>query len=83
MTTMAPDTEEVETVVLRGGTSVRLAALRVLWDLEAPGFSLAVTEGWLRVSPTARITPSDDAAIRRHRDELLTLVHYCHSDAVQ
>jgi hypothetical protein len=75
-------TEAVETVVLSGGLSVRLAALRVLWDLEERGFTVSPRDGGgLRVAPKSRITPDDDAAIRRHRDELLALVSHC--DEVQ
>jgi hypothetical protein len=78
MPTTAPATD---TVVLRGGLSVPLAALQLLWDLELRGFCLSDEEGSLVVSPRSRLTAADDAAIRRRRDELLALVQYC--DRVQ
>lgn len=72
---------ELDVVTLRVGLTVPLTTLRVLWDLEERGFSVVVVDGSLRMSPRSRITAADDAAIRRHRDELLALVHYC--EAVQ
>lgn len=77
----APSTEVVETVVLNGGLIVPLSAMRVLWDLEARGFTVAVCSAGLVVKPTERITPADDAAIRRYRDELVALVQAC--EAIQ
>lgn len=68
-------------ITLRGGLSVPLPALRLLWDLEARGFSFVAEAGHLVVSPRSRLTPHEDAAIRQHRDELLALVAYC--EAVQ
>ena len=68
-------------IVLRGGLSVPLAALRLLWDLEARGFSIVVDDDGLIVRPRAQITPADDQAIRQHRDELISLVQYC--EAIQ
>jgi hypothetical protein len=64
-------------VVLRGGVSVPLSALRLLWDLEARGFSLTQDGEALMVAPRSRLNTEDDAAIRQHRDELLALVRYC------
>ena len=64
-------------VVLRGGLSVPLAALRLLWDLEARGFSLTDDGEALRVAPRSRLNQDDDHALRQHRDELLALVRYC------
>jgi len=67
-----------ETVILRGGLSVPLPALRLLWDLEARGFHVRQGEdGALLVSPRSRLTPDDDQAIRTYRDELKALVAYC------
>ena len=68
---------DVETVVLRGGLAVPLAALQLLWRLEEKGCSLAAVGGGLDVWPRERITAEDDRAIRRHRDELLALVQHC------
>jgi hypothetical protein len=63
-------------IVLRGGLTVPLGALQVLWDLEARGFDISEDAGMLVVAPKSRITADDDQAIREHRDELLTLVKY-------
>jgi hypothetical protein len=63
-------------VPLRGGDVVTLAALRLLWQLEADAFCLALAGDRLRVSPKSRITPDLAAAIRQHRDELIALVRY-------
>jgi hypothetical protein len=69
-------TEPLRTVVLRGGLTASLPALRLLWDLEARGFRRE-QDGKLSIGPRACITPDDDEAIRAHRDELLTLIRYC------
>ena len=66
-----------ETVVLKGGVSVSLDALKVLWNLEDRQFLLSVDGDSLLVQPQASITVADDAAIRQHRNELIALVRYC------
>ena len=66
-----------EVVTLNGGLAVPLAALQLLWSLEDRGFTVRRVATGLLVNPTERITPADEAAIRRYRDELLALVHYC------
>lgn len=72
---------EPRTIVLRD-RSVTLAALRLLWDLEARGLRIvAEGENGLFVTPRSSITAADDAAIREHKDELLALVKYC--EAIQ
>jgi hypothetical protein len=76
MPTTLPATK-AETVVIRGGLSVPLAALRVLWDLEARGFTLTAADDGLIIAPRSRLTADDDRAIRRHRDELIALLRYC------
>lgn len=68
-------------VVLRGGLVASVAALQILWDLEARGFALALVGDGLRVLPVAALTPRDAAAIRGRRDELVALVRYC--DGIQ
>jgi hypothetical protein len=70
---------DVETVMLRGGLSVPLVALRLLWDLEERGFSMIADDAGLVVSPRSRLTAIDDRAIRQHRDDLRALVQYCES----
>lgn len=69
---------DVEVVTLTGGITASLNALRLLWALEDRGFSLQPEGTKLRVRPVEPLTPDDVAAIKRHRDELLALIHYCH-----
>lgn len=73
--------EAVEVVTLRGGVTVPLAALQLLWGLEARAFEItALADGCLHVRPKARLTTEDRDAIRRHRTDLVTLVRYCDGD---
>ena len=74
---MTPSDGLTATVVLTGGPPVSLAALHLLWDLEARGFALEVREDRLYVLPREQVTPGDEVAIRVHRDELVALVRYC------
>jgi hypothetical protein len=67
---------EPQYVILRGGVSASLDALRVGWSLEARGFTLRPVGDKLQVQPHDRLQPEDVAAIRRHRDELLALARY-------
>ena len=71
-------TTEMQPVLLRGGLSVPLSALRVLWALEDRGFHVRLDsdDGGLVVSPRSRLSDDDDRAIRSHRDELIQLVRY-------
>ncbi len=78
---MATTEAATETVVLRGGLSVSLAALQVLWELESRGFEISDEHDMLVVGPKSLITTEDDQSIRAHRDELLMLVKY--GEAVQ
>jgi hypothetical protein len=67
-----------ETVLLRGGLSVPLPALRLLWDLEQRGFHVRQAEdGALLVSPRSKLTPGDDQAIRIYKDGIKALVAAC------
>ena len=80
MTTTSP-TVAPELVTLRGGFSVSLAALQILWSLEDRQFEVWVVTGQgLTIRPRSRLTHEDDAAIRQHRDELIQLVRYCTED---
>lgn len=74
-----PPSTDVQ-VHLRGGVVVPADALRVLWRLEDDGFVVKVLDGRLHVSPRARLTPTLDAEIRWHRDELVRLVGYVADD---
>ena len=51
-------------------------ALKVGWNLEGRGFLLEPAGDKLRVRPHTELTPEDVAAIKAHRDELLTLAAY-------
>lgn len=64
-------------VSLRGGLTVPLAALRLLWTLEEKGVVLRVQGGRLVASLPGGITPDDAAVIRAHRNVLLALVASC------
>jgi len=65
-----------ETVVLKGGVVVSVAALRLGWSLEDRGFSMRPIADKLEVQPHERLTREDVKLIRAHRDELLQLVNY-------
>ena len=51
-----------------------LPALRVLWDLEARGFSVWQDGDRLMVKPDNRLTPVDCAQVTRWKWHLLALV---------
>lgn len=71
-----------ELITLTDGFVVSLDALRLAWDLEGRGFHVRLAEdGGLIVSPRSRIEADDDAAIRRHKTELIALAK--HVEAVQ
>ena len=57
-------------------------AVAVLCGLEEAGLDLAVVDGRLRVWPVERLTAEHERVIRRHRNELVTLVRIC-DDGVQ
>ena len=71
-----------ETITLKSGFVVSIEALNIAWDLEQRGFLLSLADdGGLLVRPKREISPSDDEAIRTHRNELIILVR-C-SEAIQ
>ena len=71
-----------ETVVLKGGLTVPLAALQLLWDLESRGCAIRQeAERAPFVGPRNAVTDADAAAIRHYRNELLALVVSC--EAIQ
>lgn len=51
-----------------------MTADRILADLRAAGFTLTVNDGHLEVGPGSRLTAEQVAAIKQHRDELITLL---------
>lgn len=74
---MAASETAIAIVELNGGLAVPLAALQLLWDLEARGFTLETHDGRLFVLPREQVTPADEGAIRRYRDHLVALVRHC------
>lgn len=69
-----------EYVSLADGLIVRLSALMLLWGLEERGCTIRrEPDGALFVGPSGLITDAERAAIRFHRDELLTLLAYVDS----
>ena len=59
------------------GTLVTSSAVAILCALEHDGFDLAAGDGWLDVTPGARLTATQANHIRRYRDELIQLVRSC------
>ena len=60
----------------RKGAPGSARAVAAALAMEERGFAITFVEGRLHVRLRSRITPEDDAAIRRHRDELVALVAY-------
>ena len=66
-----------EIVVLRGDLPVRLAVLRLAWDLEARGITLSIDpNGRLVASPPDQVTANDVAALRTHLRDVKRVVAY-------
>ncbi len=74
-------TSDVPLVVLQPGVSVTQAAVQLLWELEARDLTVRRDGPWLLVGPQNQLTRADLAAIRTHKDELLSLLQVC-GDAV-
>jgi hypothetical protein len=66
-----------ELVTLRGGLTVPLPALQVLWDLEHRGLDLQVEGADIVVRPRGVLTDADRAEIRRLKPDLIALIAYC------
>jgi hypothetical protein len=69
-----------ETVTLKGGTTVSLDALQLLWSFQERGciVRLAADDcSMLQVGPRQLITDAERERIRELKPELLTLVSYC------
>ena len=76
MTTLPVSEHQI--VALRGGLAVPVAALRILWGLEARDFDVSLADdGALLVAPASKLTTDDRRTIRHHRDDLRQLVSYC------
>jgi hypothetical protein len=63
-------------VVLAGGLSVPVSALRLAWQLEARGLHLRADNDGLQVGPRDQLTDDDRQAIRAERDDLLSIAKY-------
>lgn len=70
--------QPVEFVTLKGGLIVAVPALRLALDLEDRGCQLAVDDptGEVVVTPAARLTDEDRAAVHRWRFHLAAIVDY-------
>jgi hypothetical protein len=63
-------------VVLRGGLTLPVAAIRLALDLEAKGLHLGVDGDMLLVGPRELLTDADRDLIRRWKPHLLALLAY-------
>ena len=74
-------TSERDAHIQMGELSIRLDALRLLWDLEDRGIDLCIaSDGRLHVTPSSRLTALDRESIREHRDNLRALVAMCRNN---
>jgi hypothetical protein len=71
-----------EVVVLRGGVSVTLPALRLAWDLENRGCTLNLdSDESLLVRPRGLLTDEDRRDIQTWREDLKRIIRYCEAGA--
>ncbi len=64
-------------VTLRGGLTLPLPALRLVWDLEERGFDISLdASGQPVVEPAAVLTDRDRAALHRWRRHVAALIRY-------
>ena len=72
------EAQVAEDHALRGGLAVSVEALRALWLLEERHFDVRLADDdALLVAPASKLTVTDRATIRRHRDDIRRLVRYC------
>ena len=64
-------------IVLAPGIVAPMAALTLLWDLEARGLEVSMEGNQLAVGPRNLITDADRAAIRQYSGHLQTVVACC------
>jgi hypothetical protein len=75
---MPTSSTAAETVVLKGGLTVSLDALRLLWGFEDRGCIVRTLDGsTLQVGPRHLISDEERERIRQYKPELLALVNYC------
>ncbi len=72
-----------ELITLRGGLTVPLPALQMLWNLEDRGLDVQVDGADIIVRPRGQLTADDRAAIGRLKPHLLQLIAYCEREAWQ
>jgi hypothetical protein len=71
-------------VILRGGLTVRVAAVDLLLSLEARGITLARDGEFLVLTENAdRASEEDRQLIRWYKPHLLALIDYCEREARQ
>jgi hypothetical protein len=68
-----------ELVVLKGGLTVPLPALQILWNLEDRGLHFRLDGDDLIVSPRELMTDEDRAHLRRWKAHVRTILDYCDS----
>ena len=71
-----PTFADCELVTLKGGHVVPLPLLRFCWGLEDRGVNLALDGGDILAKPASRLTDTDCATIREHKQELVQLLTY-------
>jgi hypothetical protein len=64
-------------ITLRGGFVVPAPAFILMLGLEDRGFVVTREGDTLIVQPGVRLTPDDRTTIRRWKQHLLALLHYC------
>ena len=70
-------------VMLRGGLSVRIEAVRLLLDLEARGVRLEADGNDILIRSGAPVTEDDRQAPQRFKGYILALLDYVASEHVQ
>ena len=65
-----------EFVVLRGGLTLPVAAIRLALDLEARGLHLGVDGDMLLIGPRELLSDADRVLIRQWKPHLLALISY-------
>jgi hypothetical protein len=70
-------------VMLRGGLTLPLVALRLVWELEGRGMWLRDDGEHLLVGPPEKLTDDDGVRIRRWRDHLRAIVAYVDEERYQ
>ena len=67
-----------DVVTLKGGVSVPLVALQLLWQLEGRGLRFRVDGADIIVNPKTLLTDVDRQQLRALKPAVITLITYCH-----